>query len=255
MRHMWEKPKLPERIVDIHCHILPGLDDGSPDMEETLKMLRIAWEQGITHIITTPHYKAGRHNASAATVMKRLDEVREAAKREHIPIRLYSGNEILFFSELEERLEKGQILTMNGTRYILVEFLPGDEYTYIRNGLDYVMGMGYSPILAHIERYACMLQKTEYAEELHDLGVEIQINAVSVMGKMGRKSREFVMQILKRRLVDYVATDSHDSGNRMPQIQACANIICKKCGISYAKEILYENAWDRLLEGNGNAGE
>lgn len=252
---MWGQPRLPERIADIHCHILPGLDDGSSDMEETLKMLRIAQEQGVTHIIATPHYKAERHNASVQTIQKRLDEVRKAAAKEQLSIRLYLGNEILFFGDMEEMLDRGRIMTMNDTRYVLVEFMPGDEYTYIRNGLDSVIGMGYSPILAHIERYACVMQQITYAEELHDMGVEIQINAVSVTGRTGRKSRDFVRDILKRRLVDYVATDSHDSRNRTPAIQDCANYICKKYDAAYAEAILYRNAWDRLLKEDRNAGE
>lgn len=236
--------------VDIHCHILPGLDDGSKDMEETLQMLKHAQEQGIIHIIATPHHKAGRRNASPQTIKKRMDDVRIAAEERDIHVKLYPGNEILFYSDLENVLEKNIVQTLNDTEYMLVEFLPGNEYTYIRNAVSEIQGMGYTPILAHVERYDCLLKHTKYVKELHDMGVEIQVNAASVTGKLGGTCRQFVHELLKKEIVDYVATDAHDCHKRMPDIEKCRKILNRKYGESYTNRILYENAYVRLLKGN-----
>ena len=88
-------------IIDIHCHVLPGLDDGSRSMEETVNMLRIAEDEGITEMICTPHYKNGHHNASKKTILERLAEVKEAALEQGIHVKLHFGNEVLFFYDLE----------------------------------------------------------------------------------------------------------------------------------------------------------
>lgn len=104
--------------VDIHSHILPNMDDGAKDMGETLKMLQIAWQEGIAHIIATPHYKAGRFQADAQRLERTLDKVRQEIKKRNIPVTLYAGNEIYYHSELEEKFQTGAISTLNGTGYV-----------------------------------------------------------------------------------------------------------------------------------------
>ena len=237
------------KIADIHCHILPGLDDGPRDMEETLDMLAIARDEGIHHMIATPHYKAGHKNAGTKTIRQRLSEVEQIAKSRGIDVKLYPGNEVLFFSDIENKLEKGQIMTMNDTEYVLLEFLPNNDYTYIRNALDCVRGMGYSPIVAHIERYDCMIRHPEFVKELHDMGMDIQVNAASITGEAGRKSKLFVHKLLKQELVDFVSTDAHKRSGRAPRIRKCAEELYKKYNSTYINTILYENAKTKLLRG------
>ena len=99
------KAKQAEYIVDVHCHILPGIDDGSRSMEETLKMLRIAADEGITHVIATPHYKLEHNNATPGQVDELIDAVQAEASKNNIPIVIYQGNEVLFFNEFDEYLE------------------------------------------------------------------------------------------------------------------------------------------------------
>ena len=128
-----KKKKTADYIVDVHCHILPEIDDGSRDMSETLKMLEIAHDEGITHMIATPHFKGGHHNASPEKVSALINEVQEAADGCKLGIKLYQGNEILFHDELCEGVDSGRISRMNDTDYVLVEFMPSDPYQYIRN--------------------------------------------------------------------------------------------------------------------------
>lgn len=179
---MGRKSTAIERVVDIHCHVLPALDDGSQSMKETIEMLRIAADSGITDIIATPHFKAGRHNAGPDTICRRVEEVQEMAEQYGIYISLYPGNEIAYFSDFEEAMEANRICTMNHSEYVLIEFLPTESFRTIRNALDHVMGIGYLPIIAHVERYGCMLEDWKNVEYIRSMGTEIQINASSVIG-------------------------------------------------------------------------
>lgn len=233
--------------MDIHTHILPGVDDGSPDMEETLRMLTVAVKEGITHMIATPHYKAGRHNASAETIYRLVSRVQDLADDNSLPIQIYSGNEVLFYSEVEDALAKHKICTLNETEYVLVEFSPKDSYTYIRNALDSILGMGYQPIIAHVERYECMVKHPEFAAEISQMGVKIQINASSYAGETGWRIKRFTHKLLKNRLVDYVGTDAHSSSGRSPTMQKCSKSLYKKFDEDYVNAILFQNAKQYLL--------
>lgn len=233
--------KTGERIIDIHTHILPGIDDGSQSMDESIQMLRIAEREGITDMIATPHYKGGRHNASPQTVQRLFGELMGHAKELGIHVSIHLGNEILYFSEVEEALDEGQVFTMNGSDFVLVEFLPGDRYGYIRNALDHVQSMGYTPVLAHAERYACMLNK-DAIRQIRDMGVRIQVNAASVEGALGWKVKHFTHEILRRHLVDYIGTDAHSCIKRAPELWKCAKTLYKKFGSEYAGSVLFYNA-------------
>ncbi|MBR1931130.1 MAG: protein-tyrosine-phosphatase [Lachnospiraceae bacterium] len=234
-------------FTDVHCHILPGLDDGSQSMDETLEMLRIAEAEGIRRMIVTPHYKEGRRSADPDTILRRMEEVQRLLEDEGIDIRLYPGNEIYYTSELEEKLESGRILSMNYTEYLLVEFSPFEDYIYIRNAMDNIRSLGYTPILAHVERYECMLKDRKHVEEMRALGCMIQVNASSVTGENGSKVKRFVHKLLKLALVDFVGTDAHNTGRRKPALWKCAELLYKKYGAEYADALLTGNAEEILL--------
>lgn len=237
------------RVVDIHSHILPGMDDGAADMEETIKMMRIAAEEGITHIIATPHYKSGKSHPPVKVIRSCLESVRNVIKEENIPVSIYVGNEVLFFAEMVDRIDASRILTLNDSLCILVEFMPMDGYQHIRNALDEVAGMGLTPIIAHIERYECMLKHPQYAQELYDMGVQIQVNAAAVTGKMGWKVKRFVHELLRKQLVTYIATDAHDAETRIPAIKKCQRLLYRRYDSDYADAILYRNAVKNILRG------
>lgn len=229
-------------LVDVHCHILPGLDDGSQDMEETLRMLRIAAAEGIAEMIVTPHFNSSGRSASPELVQNTLQRVRGAAEREGLPIRLFPGNEVNYFNDLPTFLEEGRVLTMNGTRHVLIEFLPSVMFRTLQNAMEAVLGVGYKPILAHAERYNCILEDSEQVAFLWDMGVQIQVNASSIVGKSGGNVKRFVHELLDEDLVDYVGTDAHGSEHRTPQIAKCRDQLLKKYRQSYVERILRENA-------------
>lgn len=243
-----KKKRAADYIVDVHCHILPEIDDGSRNMSETLKMLEIAHDEGITHMIATPHFKGGHHNASPEKVSALINEVQEAADKCKLGIKLYQGNEILFHDELCEGVDSGRISRMNNTDYVLVEFMPSDPYQYIRNSLDEIMSEGYQPIIAHVERYGCMLDDVGNVCEIKNMGVEIQVNASNILGDIGKDVKKFLHKLLSEQIIDYVGTDAHRcEGSRTPTIRECAGMLYKKYDEQYVDDILYGNAMDRLL--------
>ena len=235
-------------FADIHCHILPGVDDGAGDRQEALKMLEIAYHAGITHMIVTPHYKEGRHNVSPAGIKKRLLSLQKEAEDIGIFISLFPGNEIFYFSEIEERLRQGKIQTLNGSHYLLIEFLPSESFVSIRNAVIHILSTGYIPIVAHAERYLCMLKHDDYIEELRMLGAEIQINISSIEGKMGYEVKRFTHRILKRKLVDYLGTDAHDCKRRTPDVRKCMDRLYRKYDMDYIDSISYLNALQIIEE-------
>lgn len=231
------------KYVDIHSHVLPGVDDGAPDMEEALKMLQCAANEGIGKIIVTPHQKPDRRCVSVTGLNKRMNALQEEAQRCGLNIRLYPGGELFFRQSLPEELQSGRLCTLAESRYVLVEFFPQEQYRYIRDGLYSLLAAGYIPVVAHVERYVQVMGSREYQEELLDMGCYFQVNAASLTGKYGFGMKRSAWQLVKRRQVHFVGTDAHRSeGNRAPQLLHCAQLLEKKCGGEYAAQLLYRNA-------------
>lgn len=230
-------------FVDIHTHILPGVDDGSPDYETSVQMLREAYDDGTDAIVLTPHYKRGYTCGSADAVRARFAEF-QAYAAERIPIALYLGTEAMYEMDLPQKLLDGKVLTMADSQYVLVEFRPSVSGDYLLNGIFSLTQCGYIPILAHAERYACL--KKEQIPELAEMGARIQINAGSVMGAFGFQAKRFCRGILKSGYVDYVASDAHDTVRRTVRLSRCAQYLEKRFGEDYADYILRSGASEFL---------
>lgn len=228
-------------LTDIHCHILPAVDDGSQSLEQSVAMLDIASKNAIHTIILTPHNKPGRHHLHAESMERRRRELAAAAEEAGISIALYDGSELFYRMGLSEELRKGEAHTMAGSRYVLLEFRPADDYDYLRNGVYELLSEGYLPIVAHAERYRCLTEHPERVEELYGMGAYIQLNAGSIMGELGFGIKRFTKGLLKKELVHFVATDAHDTAKRRPDLKKCADHIVKKYGQMYARRIFEEN--------------
>jgi protein-tyrosine phosphatase len=235
------------QYIDIHSHILPCMDDGARNIEMSLAMLRIAEKEGISDIIVTPHYRRGHYKGDRKQMEKMLAEMRSQMKKEGIQINLYPGNEIYYRSDLEEKLESGSLSSMNDSEYVLIEFSPMEDFMYVRSAVEELFSIGYTPIIAHVERIKCIEKKIEYARTLKKMGCELQVNAASATGEVGFWCKRFVHSLLKEGLVDYIGTDAHNVDNRKPEIKKCAEMLYKKYGRDYADCILFKNAATRLL--------
>lgn len=238
-------------FIDIHSHILPNMDDGSHSVHQSLEMLRIADNQGITVMIATPHNMPGKGCPSPGLVYESVERLQEIALREEIPIRIMPGTEYYYREEVLELLEEEAGITLGNSCCVLIEFDPMAERVYVRNGLRNILAIGYRPVIAHVERYVKVMEDISVLWELKKMGVLIQINAASVVGDNGRQAKKDTRRLLKEHLVDFVATDAHSDGRRAPLLEKCADILYKKYDGNYADALLFGNAEEYLMKGMG----
>lgn len=228
-------------FTDIHTHILPGVDDGAENSLISMEMLKIAWEDGIRRIVLTPHNKPMRHNVRPLSMQRMTDELSMKALQQGMEFEFLLGNEFYYRSELLEVLDAYRGCTMAGSSYVLIEFGPMDDFEYIRNGVYQVLSGGFKPIVAHVERYQCIQRKTGYVEDLKEMGAYIQVNAGSVMGHYGFGTKQVTRKLLKQELIDFVASDAHDTERRAPKLSECAKYIAKKFGEKFMQQLFFEN--------------
>ena len=197
------------KVVDMHCHILPGVDDGPATMKESLATLREAEYQGIEAMIVTPHFHPGRYVVTAEKALAALERVKGEAENEGLEIDLYPGQECYYYSGLIAELEFGNVLTMNGTRYVLVEFEPETQYSTITFAIRELRDNGYKPIIAHFERYRCLYQRKDRLAELHKHGARLQLNFDRLVDKGNLLHPNGWRKLLKDGFVDYLGSDTH----------------------------------------------
>lgn len=224
--------------MDMHTHILPGLDDGSQTMECTKNMLRQAYDEGIRVIVATPHFgirNSGFRLSQAETVLAETQNVAD----EIVPgLKLVLGNELFYSDGIAESLNRGEAKTIGGSKYALVEFSTRDSYDKINKCIRELSWNGYIPLIAHVERYRCLENDVGAVRTLVSQGAVIQVNCRSFMGGsnkdaeptkkslFGRKPKndgffledkaEWVRTLLKDGLVHLIASDCHDDGLRRP---------------------------------------
>ncbi len=228
-------------IVDMHCHILPEIDDGAKNDGEAYQMLRMAYDEGIRVIVATPHHHERRGMCTPGQYKRALSKVRKMAKDIDEKFYVMPGMEIYFSQDVLNKLEHKKVQTMGVSDYVLIEFSPNDEFRYIQQALQQVQMKGFHPIIAHIERYECFHDHVDDVEYLIEMGAYVQVNAGSIVGTSGRTTKRFVKELLERQLVHFVGTDAHSSGSRSPMIKKSADFVEKKFGEEYAREIFRTN--------------
>lgn len=202
------------RIIDIHAHVLPGMDDGARDMEEACALLCKAAAQGILAVVATPHDTGGRNREELTGI---AGQIKEEVCRTYPGFNLYVGQEAFYHEGLSGELRTGEALTMVGSRYVLVEFHPSVSYGNLYRGIRAIFAGGYRPVLAHMERYQCLRRE----ENLHGLtraGCLFQMNYSSLQGGMfDPEVRWCRRQVLAGR-IDLLGTDMHRIDYRPPDI-------------------------------------
>ena len=234
--------------LDIHSHILPGIDDGSKSMDMTIQMLMQAYEEGVRYMMATPHFYPGHKNAEQSYVELVFLEVCEEAERFFPDMTLCLGNEIYYKDEVIELLEKKQIQTMNGTRYVLVEFNAGMEYKKIAQAVRKFTMKGYYPILAHVERYAALYKRADLVEELIHMGAYIQINAETLMGGVFDGYRKYCMKLIAEGNVHFLGSDCHNTVGRRAIMEKAVRILKKKTDRDILEKLLVSNP-EKFLKG------
>lgn len=237
-------------LFDIHCHILPGVDDGSKNMDMTLDMLRIAYEEGTRNIILTPHYMLEKNKYKYDELDRRFNELKEAVYEsgEFDGLNLYLGNEILYEEGVVTRLREGDIHTMNGTKYILVEYNIRTPWKEILHSVDEMTQARFWPIIAHVERYHAVEGKLDRIEELMDRGCLLQMNISSVDGGFLNENTRWCRKLVKKGYISLFGTDAHNTDSRAPYTQDFIPWIVKKCGVEDAEWML-NGAAEMVIKG------
>ena len=229
-------------FADIHTHILPGVDDGARNMQEAMALLRLAYENGTKTIFLTPHYRGQYRKNSPELLRENFSALCQMAQQEFPKLKLYLGSEVHFEQDAPDGLLAGQILSMNGNRYCLLEFRGGALRSRIITGVSMILNSGYIPIIAHVERYDAFLQDKTLVDEVLRMGARIQLNAGSVLGTHGWAVSAFCRRLLKTQKVHFIATDSHDAEKRPPLLRVCFQKVSQKYGREYALALFSENA-------------
>lgn len=227
--------------IDIHSHILPGIDDGAKTKEASMEMLRTAYEHGTRGIIATPHLHYRKGQASPEKIRSLVQEIRQAAAEEEIDIKLYPGNELYYTQELLETVKAGGALTLADSDYVLLEFSPDSEARRIKNAVYEFLNAGYFPVIAHMERYSTFIKNIDFAEEILQMGAYFQINAESLTGIAGWNRKRFSRMVLKSGMIHFIGSDMHDLKKRIPVLQTAADWVEKKYGSGEAADYFRNN--------------
>ena len=205
------------RIIDVHAHVIPGVDDGARNMEEAISMLCMAARQGIRSVIATPHYSRRKFIPGLEDLAKQLQqEIREY----YSDFVIYPGQETYYHDGLTENLREGKAYTLAGSRYILVEFDEDVLYDEMLRGIRAMMGIGYIPVLAHMERYPC-LRKKGLMEEISRNGCIFQMNYESLESRGLKYKREvdWCRRQVRSGWIQLLGTDMHRQDERTPNIK------------------------------------
>lgn len=226
---------------DIHSHILPGVDDGATNIYEASSMLSIAYDEGIRCIVATPHFIADGSGVSMEVIQEAYVKVKHEANKISPDLKVFLGNELFHSQDILKLLEKGEALTINSTRYILIEFLPRTSFRDIWSSLHKYMLNGYYPILAHAERYIALVNNPGLVGDMVRSGIYIQINVGGITRRNNRTN--FCNKLIKRGWVHFLGTDSHGAISRAPLIKEAAGVISRK----YGKETLEKLMWNNPM--------
>ena len=235
-------------MIDIHAHILPGLDDGSNRTHTSLRMAELAARSGVTDLIATPHSnQRGRfENYASEELEGQFQRLKDALRREKIALRLHLGMEVYATSDMAELYRDGKLLTLAGSRYLLMEFGFHDDVYYMEHVLRDVMDTGVTPILAHPERYKALQALPDILVDWVRSGVHLQINKGSLSGFFGRESFRLAETMLEHDLASFVASDAHRADQRTPVLLDTYRWIASRYSEHLADRLLRRNP-ERVL--------
>lgn len=222
-------------LVDLHCHVLPGVDDGATHETESLRMLRVAEEEGIAIVAATPH----AHHCPAERIPPKVARLNELAAEAGLTVRVVPGQEVRIQADLPALYRAGKLATLNGSHYLLLElFLSGPLPNYLLRAIEDLQALGLRPILAHAERYGDIQRDPGPLRELIARGVPIQVNAGSLTGPADRPPRPAAERLLRERLVHLIASDSHDDRWQPPRLRAALARAAEIAGADYAARMI-----------------
>jgi protein-tyrosine phosphatase len=234
-------------MIDIHCHILPGVDDGSQSWEMTAKMCRIAVQDGITHIVATPHSN-GEFDYDRSRFTGMLEQLSAAADGK---LTFSLGCDFHFsYDNIQDALANPRRYTIGDSRYLLVEFSDYGLPPSVKQDLFSLLNCGIVPIITHPERNQILLRRPELVLAMVEQGCLVQVTASAVTGYWGLQSQKMAEWLLQRDAVHVLASDAHDPGRRRPVLSAAREAVARLAGAGVA-EILVTHNPTAIVAGQG----
>jgi protein-tyrosine phosphatase len=236
-------------VIDLHCHILPGLDDGPSTVEDALAMCRIAVEDGIRTIVATPHMLNGMFPVDREAVLEGVHAISRSLRQMSIPLEILPGADVHLDQSVPGSLERGELITLADLgRHLLLE-LPQDVVPEgTRDLLFQVQLKGITPIITHPERNIAIQQDPAILHDLVGAGCLTQITAGSLTGTFGARVRKCTLRLLKSGTAHLVCTDAHNTGRRSPRLSEARRVVEEEVGEVEAERIFRERP-ARILEG------
>ncbi|SIQ22007.1 protein-tyrosine phosphatase [Peribacillus simplex] len=241
-------------MIDIHCHILPGVDDGSADMKESLSMAKNAAKAGITHIFATPHHLNEKYVNVKSSIIDRAVRLNESLQQNNIPLIIHPGQEVRIHRDIFTSLENEEILTLdnNGT-YLLLELPSGRVPTYTQDVIYELLLKGITPIIVHPERNKELIENHKLLFELVQEGALTQLTSGCIIGDFGKSIQSFSKKIIEHNLAHFIATDAHNIGSRGFTLQQAYETITKVYGIE--RTFYFKENAEQLLKDQSPAVE
>ncbi|MCT3034575.1 tyrosine-protein phosphatase [Pediococcus parvulus] len=229
-------------MIDLHCHILPGVDDGSPDMETSLRLAQVAVDQGITHMLLTPHHMDGQYVNHKAAVVTKTEAFQEALDKSQIRLTVFPGQEVHITGELLRAINQNDVLFADeGNRYLILELPHNEVPEYTSKMLFGLQSRGITPVLVHPERNQGFMQDPDKLYEFVSQGCVTQLTASSYVGVFGEHVQKFTEQIIDAGLGCVFASDAHNFKGRNFKMTQAFEKLEKEKGVRFA-ETYKENA-------------
>lgn len=228
-------------IVDLHCHIMPYVDDGAADTDEALELLRSERDQGVTELCLTPHLRHGMFHSTDEKIITGFERLKDEALEAGLKLRMHLSREYYFDADFLKRLDAGDVIPMGPHKALLLEFSYNTPAETLLKASRRVQEAGYLPLFAHVERYGAIMEDTALAKQLYKGGTLIQMNASSLLGLEGWRQKHTAKQLLKQKSVHVIASDAHDSDLRTPNLKRCADYLERKVGAEAAELLLSIN--------------
>ena len=240
-------------FTDIHCHILPDIDDGANDLNQSLKMAQMAREDRTTCLIATPHQLGTNGQVTAEIIRDGVRSLQTAIDAEEIPVVVRSGADVRIDPELPKLLKQGKVLTLaDRDKHVLLE-LPHDTYYPIDQLLKSLRKQGLVGILSHPERNRGIIKNPDVMWDVIEAGGLLQITAASLTGVFGSSCQEIAELAVDEGLIHFIASDAHDTKHRPFGMQEAFNTICDMAGEKLADLVCCENP-ARVFEGDDVKG-
>ena len=226
-------------MVDLHCHVLPAVDDGCESLEQSLEFCRVALEDGVTTLAATPHQKPGQYDNTPEAIRQKVAELRAALEEAAVSIEIVEGAEVHLSADLPDRLRERKVTTLGGTgRYLLLELPYQQTPLRVEETVFQLKLAGVTPVLAHPERISYFTADIERLEKLVRLGCLSQVTAAALLGGFGEKTKDFSLRMLERGLAHVISSDAHDTVYRPPVLSRARDAAARVVGPERAAEMV-----------------